>query len=189
MAIFLFMIFTFSSALDMSIITYDESHGEKSGWRTDDDVMVIYEAWLTKHSKAYNAIGEKEKRFEIFKDNLRFIDEHNSAESRTYKVGLNRFADLTNEEYRATYLGAKPSTRKRLSKQRSDRYAPRVGEKLPQSVDWRKVGAVVDVKDQGSCGEFYLDSITLNFLLKKIILIILILSIQLFFLTVCNFVR
>lgn len=153
MAIFLFMIFTLSSALDMSIISYDESLGEKSSWRTDDEVMAVYEAWLTKHGKAYNAIGEKEKRFEIFKDNLRFIDEHNNAESRTYKVGLNRFADLTNEEYRSTYLGAKVSNKKRLSK-RSDRYEPRVGDQLPDSVDWRKEGAVLDVKDQGSCGEF-----------------------------------
>jgi hypothetical protein len=166
MAIFLFMIFTISSALDMSIISYDESHGDKSSGRTDGEVMAIYEAWLTKHGKAYNAIGEKEKRFEIFKDNLRFIDEHNNAESRTYKVGLNRFADLTNEEYRSTYLGAKLSTKKRLSK-RSDRYEPRVGDQLPDSVDWRKKGAVVDVKDQGSCGEFPLGSISFNLIIKK----------------------
>lgn len=151
MAIFLFMIFTLSSALDMSIVAYDRNHGDKSSWRTDSDVMAIYEAWLAKNGKAYNALGEKEKRFEIFKDNLRFIDEHN-AENRTYKVGLNRFADLTNDEYRTTYLGTKP--RRKLSKPRTDRYEPHVSDKLPQSVDWRKEGAVVGVKDQGSCGEF-----------------------------------
>ncbi|KAB1220320.1 Cysteine proteinase RD21a [Morella rubra] len=149
MAIFLFMIFTMSSALDMSIVAYDRNHGDKSSWRTDSDVMAIYEAWLAKNGKGYNALGEKEKRFEIFKDNLRFIDEHN-AENRTYKVGLNRFADLTNDEYRTTYLGTKP--RRKLSKPRTDRYEPHVGDKLPESVDWRKEGAVVGVKDQGSCG-------------------------------------
>ncbi|GLT58895.1 hypothetical protein SLA2020_317540 [Shorea laevis] len=138
-----------SSALDMSIISYDESHAQKSSWRTDDEVMAIYEAWLSKHGKAYNALGEKEKRSQIFKDNLRFIDEHN-AENRSYRVGLNRFADLTNEEYRATYLGAKKAPRK-ISK-RTDRYQPRLGDALPDSVDWRKEGAVVEVKDQGSCG-------------------------------------
>ncbi|TJX11877.1 hypothetical protein E9840_12735, partial [Tissierella creatinini] len=88
----------------------------------------------------------------MFKENLRFIDEHNS-ENRTYKVGLNRFADLTNEEYRSTYLGVRAGSRPRLSTPRkSDRYAPRAGDALPDSVDWRKEGAVVDVKDQGSCG-------------------------------------
>ena len=113
--------------------------------------MAVYEAWLAKHGKSYNALGEKERRFQIFKDNLRFIDEHN-AENRTYKVGLNRFADLTNEEYRSMYLGTRTAAKRRSSNKISDRYAFRVGDSLPESVDWRKKGAVVEVKDQGSCG-------------------------------------
>ncbi|MGI4329235.1 C1 family peptidase, partial [Klebsiella pneumoniae] len=142
----LFSLFALSSTLDMSII------GDKSSSRTDDEVMAMYESWLLKHGKSYNAIGEKEKRFQIFKDNLRFIDEHN-AESRTYKVGLNRFADLTNDEYRSMYLGARTGSRRRFSTpKRSDRYVPVAGESLPDSVDWREKGAVVEVKDQGSCG-------------------------------------
>ncbi|KAG2666278.1 hypothetical protein I3843_15G047000 [Carya illinoinensis] len=153
MVIVLFVtIFTLSSALDMSIIGYDENHGDRSSWRTNDEVMAIYEGWLAKHGRAYNAIGEKEKRFYIFKDNLRFIDEHNAEKNRTYKLGLNRFADLTNEEYRTTYLGAKFSSKRRLTRPSSNRYEPLVGDKVPDSVDWRKEGAVVDVKDQGSCG-------------------------------------
>ncbi|KAL6966139.1 putative cysteine protease rd21b [Sarracenia purpurea var. burkii] len=148
-----FMLFVLSSALDMSIVGYDEKHGDKSmSRRTDEEVMALYESWLVKHGKFYNALGEKEKRFQIFKDNLRFIDEHN-AEKRTYKVGLNRFADLTNDEYRSMYLGVRGGSRRRLSApKKSDRYLPRVGESLPDSVDWREKGAVVGVKDQGSCG-------------------------------------
>ncbi|XP_028772580.1 cysteine proteinase RD21A-like [Neltuma alba] len=151
MILLVFMVFSVSLALDMSIISYDRTHPDKSTGRTDDEVMAIYEHWLVEHGKVYNALGEKEKRFEIFKDNLRFIDEHN-AENRTYKVGLNRFADLTNEEYRAKYLGTKIDPKRRISKARSNRYAPHVGDELPESVDWRKEGAVVQVKDQGSCG-------------------------------------
>lgn len=149
MAIFIFTIFTLSSALDMSIISYKDGLGEKSMTeRTEGEVRAMYEAWLVKHGKAYNGLGEKEKRFEIFKDNLRFIDEHN-AQDLSFKLGLNRFADLTNEEYRAKYLGTKVSGKKKVSQ----RYAPRLGEELPDSVDWRKKGAVLAVKDQGSCGE------------------------------------
>ncbi|KAL0334890.1 UNVERIFIED_CONTAM: Cysteine proteinase RD21A [Sesamum radiatum] len=79
--------FILSSALDMSIITYDENHKMGSAHRLENEVMALYESWLAKHGKAYNAIGEKEKRFEIFKDNLEFIDEHNSVD-RSYKLGL-----------------------------------------------------------------------------------------------------
>ncbi|KAF8404976.1 hypothetical protein HHK36_009871 [Tetracentron sinense] len=150
MVAILFLFFALSSALDMSIISYDEKHGEAS-WRTDEETMGIYESWLANHGKAYNALGEKERRFEIFKDNLRFIDDHNS-ENRTYKVGLNRFADLTNEEYRSIYLGTKTDAKRRFSKTKSNRYAYRAGDSLPESVDWREKGAVAPVKDQGSCG-------------------------------------
>ncbi|XP_059633793.1 cysteine proteinase mucunain-like [Cornus florida] len=148
-AVLFSMFFAFSSALDMSIISYDSKHSDRASWRTDDEVMTMYESWLVKHAKVYNALGEKEKRFQIFKDNLRFIDDHNAAENRTYKLGLNRFADLTNEEYRSMYLGAK---RRVSTPKTSDRYTPRVGDSLPDSVDWREKGAVVGVKDQGSCG-------------------------------------
>lgn len=149
MAYLLLAMFVTSSASDTSIASYDERHVANSGWRTDDEVMAMYEAWLVKHGKVYNALGEKEKRFEIFKDNLRFIDDHNSA-NRTYRVGLNRFADLTNQEFRSIYLGLEKPKRKLLKT--SDRYMPRAGDELPESVDWREKGAVVEVKDQGSCG-------------------------------------
>ncbi|PKI48051.1 hypothetical protein CRG98_031568 [Punica granatum] len=153
----LLVLLTLSSALDMSIISYDEAHGGASGGapiRTEAGVAALYESWLAQHGKAYNALGEKEKRFEIFKDNLRFIDEHNfSPANRTYRLGLNRFADLTNEEYRSIYLGTRVDGRRRAAgSRRSSRYAAEAGEELPASVDWRKEGAVVDVKDQGSCG-------------------------------------
>uniref|UniRef100_A0A2P2J321 Cathepsin propeptide inhibitor domain-containing protein n=1 Tax=Rhizophora mucronata TaxID=61149 RepID=A0A2P2J321_RHIMU len=152
----LFLFFGMSSALDMSILNYNNIHGsrDQSSWRSDEEVKDMYEEWLTKQGKAYNGIGEKEKRFEIFKNNLRFIDEHNS-QNRTYKVGLTRFADLTNEEYRAMFLGTRSDAKRRLTKAKNPslRYAFKAGEKLPVLVDWRKNGAVNPIKDQGACGK------------------------------------
>ncbi|XP_047333073.1 cysteine proteinase RD21A-like [Impatiens glandulifera] len=135
---------------DMSIIEYDNKHPSKS--RSDEEMMDIYKTWMTKHGKAYNGIEESEKRFNIFKDNLLFVDVHNSEE-RTYKVGLNMFADLTDEEYRSYYLGMKYDARDQFvqSKLASQRYAASSGENLPESVDWRKEGAVGPIKDQGEC--------------------------------------
>ncbi|XP_059623930.1 cysteine proteinase mucunain-like [Cornus florida] len=150
----LFLLFaSLSSATDTLIIQHHDNIIENSSGRSEGEVMAMYEWWLAKHGKVYNGLGEHDKRFEIFKDNLRFIDEHNS-ENRTYKVGLNRFADLTNEEYRSIYLGTKTDAKRRFlkSKSASRRYAVRVGDRLPESVDWREKGAVAPVKDQGNCG-------------------------------------
>lgn len=110
---------------------------------------------MVKHGKSYNALGEREKRLEIFKDNLRYIDEQNALANGTYKLGLNRFADLTNEEYRNTFLGARPDGKRRLTGKKTDRYEPKVGDSLPDSIDWREKGAVAPVKDQGSCGNYF----------------------------------
>lgn len=141
-------------AADMSIIDYDRKHNiQPAKERSEAELMNLYESWLVKHKKNYNALGEKEKRFEIFKDNLRFVDEHNSVE-RSYKVGLNKFADLTNDQFRALYLGTRKRDKNaRLGKNlKSDRYLFKDGDDLPDLVDWRANGAVVPVKDQGQCG-------------------------------------
>ena len=153
--LFLFLSLSFLSARtrasDMSIVSYDEEHGV-GGLRSDDEVRSMHAAWMVKHGKTYNALGESEKRFEIFKENLRYIDDQNALPNRSYKLGLNRFADLTNDEYRKAFLGTRPDPSRRFSGLKSDRYTPNVGDSLPDSVDWREKGAVVAVKDQGSCG-------------------------------------
>nr|BAD29954.1 cysteine protease [Daucus carota] len=144
-----------SSASDMSIITYDETHGLNSPpLRTHDQLLSLYESWLVKHHKNYNALGEKETRFGIFKDNVGFVDRHNSMRNQSYKLGLNKFADLTNDEYRSLYLSGKMMKRERKNEDgfRSDRFVFEDGDHLPESVDWRDRGAVAPVKDQGQCG-------------------------------------
>ncbi|PKU86664.1 Oryzain alpha chain [Dendrobium catenatum] len=124
--------------------------------RSEEEVRLLYEGWLVKHKKSVNALEEKESRFQVFKDNLLFIDEHNAAADageHTFWLGLNRFADLTNEEYRAKFLGYRSAgRRRRLSVAGSDRYKSDSGNDLPDSIDWREKGAVLPIKDQGSCG-------------------------------------
>ncbi|XP_020202433.1 cysteine proteinase COT44 [Cajanus cajan] len=134
----LFLSFTLSLASDMS---------------TDNEVMAMYEEWLVKHQKVYNALGEKDKRFHVFKDNLGFIQNHN-AQNHTYKLGLNKFADITNDEYRAMYLGTKSDANRRVvkAKKTGHRYTYDARDRLPVHVDWRLKGAVAPIKDQGSCG-------------------------------------
>lgn len=148
LSLFLSLFLAHTWAADMSIISYGDA-------AADGDLVAAYESWIVKHGKSYNALGEKEKRFEIFKDNFRYIEEQNAVAGRTFKLGLNRFADLTNEEYRRMHLGTRPRGERRLTARKSDRYALKDGESLPDSIDWRTKGAVAPVKDQGSCGNYF----------------------------------
>ncbi|RYR01828.1 hypothetical protein Ahy_B06g080692 isoform A [Arachis hypogaea] len=93
-----------------------------------------------------------------------FIHEHNSTGNKPYKLVLNKFADFTNEEYRARYLGTKPRSSSQqqqllFGNKKSDRYAFGAGNELLASVDWREKGVVSPVKDQGQCDLFVLDRI------------------------------
>ncbi|GFZ10148.1 granulin repeat cysteine protease family protein [Actinidia rufa] len=129
----------------MSIITY----AEKWAQRTNDEVIAMFESWLVRHRKSYNALGEKERRFEIFKENLSFVDKHNADMDRSYRVGLNQFADLTGEEYKSMYLKTKISPRRMNV---SDRYEPRVGDQLPDFIDGREKGSSVFLGFFVHCG-------------------------------------
>ncbi|KAG7546451.1 Papain-like cysteine peptidase superfamily [Arabidopsis suecica] len=142
--LFLLIIFVLSapsSAMDLPFTSGDH--------RSNEEVGLIFHMWMSKHGKTYtNALGEKEQRFQNFKDNLRFIDQHN-AKNLSYQLGLTRFADLTVQEYRNLFPGSpKPKQRNlRISR----RYVPLAGDQLPDSVDWRNEGAVSAIKDQGTC--------------------------------------
>ncbi|XP_044354517.1 cysteine protease XCP1-like [Triticum aestivum] len=130
---------------DFSIVGYSEED-----LSSHDRLIELFEKWLAKHEKAYASFEEKLHRFEVFKDNLKLIDEIN-REVTSYWLGLNEFTDLTHDEFKAAYLGLSPATSRR-SNSRSFRYENVAAHDLPKAVDWRKKGAVTDVKNQGQCG-------------------------------------
>jgi C1A family cysteine protease len=124
---------------------------------TEQQVRQLHDSWITEHGRSYKNAEERELRFSVFRDNLQFIDQHNAeadAGIHTFRLGLNRFADLTNEEYRKTFLGTRPSRRLTNERKESGRYTLLEDDSIPDSIDWREKGAVNPVKDQGSCGMF-----------------------------------
>ncbi|PNT78134.1 senescence-specific cysteine protease SAG39 [Brachypodium distachyon] len=117
----------------------------------DNAMAARHEQWMAQFGRVYKDPAEKAHRLEVFKANVAFIESFN-AENHEFWLGANQFADLTNDEFRAS------KTNKGI-KQGGVRDAP-TGFKysdvsidaLPASVDWRTKGAVTPIKNQGQCG-------------------------------------
>jgi hypothetical protein len=100
--------------------------------------------WMIQHNKMYDA-HQLFDRFEIFSQNMAFIEETNAAE-RSFTVGMNSFGDLNIEEFRAIYASGWNGPNERTTN-------PHVPAPVPNdSIDWLARGAVTPVKDQGQCG-------------------------------------
>ncbi|KAJ7948455.1 Cysteine protease [Quillaja saponaria] len=107
-----------------------------------------HEQWMAQHGRVYKDANEKEMRYKIFKQNVAYIESSNNAANKPYKLGINPFADLTNEEFiakRNRFKGHMCSTSITSFKYENV-------TAVPSTVDWRKKGAVTPIKDQGQCG-------------------------------------
>ncbi|KAG6544778.1 hypothetical protein Mapa_013804 [Marchantia paleacea] len=116
---------------------------------SEQSEQSLFDTWIQQHSKVYADAAEKSARFNIFKDNLQRVYEHNSKPS-SYKLGLTKFADLSPEEFKEKYLKSRFRRNDRSSQAPTFTYAN--VESVPKAVDWRKKGAVTAIKDQGECG-------------------------------------
>lgn len=112
-------------------------------------MSVRHEQWIAQYGRVYKDAAEKERRFKIFKENVEYIEHVNNAGNRKYKLGINQFTDLTNEEFKASHNGFKPMPAARAAAN-TFRYA---NVSAPPSMDWRTKGAVTSIKDQGQCGK------------------------------------
>lgn len=120
---------------------------------TEESLRKLYDRWRSDHAVPRDPV-ETKRRFIVFKENVRYIHEANKRD-RPYKLALNKFADMTREEFRRTYAGAKVMHH-RMSQGRSmgsNWFMHGDTVNLPASVDWRQKGAVTAVKNQGQCGK------------------------------------
>lgn len=119
-----------------------------------DETVVAekYKQWMVQHGRTYTLKEEENMRFQIFKDNLNYIENfNNNMRNQTYKLSINEFADLTNEEFLAYYAGYKISPTD-VSSKTIKRFKYENLTNIPDRIDWREEGAVTQIKNQGSCG-------------------------------------
>ncbi|KAI4296987.1 hypothetical protein L6164_036900 [Bauhinia variegata] len=113
-------------------------------------VVRTHEQWMAEHGRTYADDAEKEKRFKIFMENLQYIENFNNAGNNSYKLGLNKFSDLTTEEFIASHTGLRIPNSQKSSRVAS--FGPLNSDDVPKRMDWRDKQAVTPVKYQGSCG-------------------------------------
>lgn len=54
--------------------------------------------FISKFKKTYDSLEKESERFEVFKENCEKFKVHNENETMTFKMGINRDADLTYDE-------------------------------------------------------------------------------------------
>lgn len=107
---------------------------------TSDDYEFIN--FVSKHGKSYGTRAEFNFRKQQFQKALDKVADHNSQNGATYTLGINEFADWTEQEWKRV-LGYRPE----MKVQTNEEPLLLSEDNLADSVDWNTKGAVTPVKN------------------------------------------
>ncbi|XP_028764934.1 low-temperature-induced cysteine proteinase-like [Neltuma alba] len=131
----------------------------------EEQVLELFQRWKREHGRFYRHPEEAAMRLENFKRNLKYVVEKNAmmTSPNAHRLGLNRFADMTNEEFRTKYFSKmKKPIKTRDNSVMNGGFHLKDGscEDAPSSLDWRTKGVVTGVKNQEDCGSCWAFSST-----------------------------
>ncbi|XP_023173550.2 cathepsin L-like [Drosophila hydei] len=120
-----------------------------------------WETYKLEYEKSYESEDEELLRKLIFYDNKKKIDRHNMRYANnleSYEMGVNQFTDMLYKEFESLMLSSINETE--MASDIDLMYSPPESYELPSSIDWRSLGAVTPVKNQGHCGACWAFSAT-----------------------------
>jgi C1A family cysteine protease len=121
----------------------------------DSPYLNVWNAWKSKHEKFYETEVEEATRLKVFEKNAIEVMVHNLEYSmglHTFTLELNKFADMSSEEFAASRLMKPMTFSSEFSPSPEQLFEADSEAQLPPSVDWVSQGYVTNVKDQGNCG-------------------------------------
>mmetsp|Transcript_78744 Transcript_78744/g.231030 ORF Transcript_78744/g.231030 Transcript_78744/m.231030 type:complete len:364 (+) Transcript_78744:65-1156(+) len=113
-----------------------------------EEALEAFARYKRRHAKAYADASEEALRLANFRASLATVEAHNALPGKSFRMGLNQFSDMSDDEFEAKVL-MKPQD---CSATGGVGVPEGVAKDLPPHIDWRERGVVSEVKNQGNCG-------------------------------------
>lgn len=134
-------------ALTLAVYSQSSPSASTNFLQEFDQIDEEFARYIARFGKTYGTKEEYMFRRSIFEKQLELVGELNSRNGASFRVGLNKFSDLSDQEF-TSYLGDDGS-----EEPEQDPTSRKLSQpSLVSPIDWREKGAVGAVKDQGHCG-------------------------------------